>query len=166
MNGDLGCPEKRAAAVFLNACGLRKVCRTATESRSLVFFFALSPVPSKVKGLRAVVRAFFYSLAGLRHALGERAFQQELALAVLLLPLGIWLGQTPMEQALLIGSLLLVLVVELLNSAVESAIDRVGREQDPLSGRAKDLASAAVFVSILNVLVTWGLLLVLPRFDM
>lgn len=71
-----------------------------------------------------------------------------------------------MEQALLIGSLLLVLVVELLNSAVESAIDRVGREQDPLSGRAKDLASAAVFVSILNVLVTWGLLLVLPRFDM
>ena len=117
----------------------------------------------KAKGVQALVKALYYSLAGLRHALSERAFRQELGRAAVLAPLGIWLGPTPTAQALLVGSLLLVLVVELLNSAVESTIDRVGHDPNPLSARAKDLASAAVFLSLVNVVVIWTLIVILPR---
>lgn len=82
---------------------------------------------------------------------------------VVLAPLGIWLGQSGVERALLVGSLMLVLIVELLNSAVEALVDRIGSERHELSGIAKDLGSAAVFVALVLVVVVWSLLLI-PRF--
>jgi diacylglycerol kinase (ATP) len=115
--------------------------------------------------MRHLIRAFFYSLSGLRSALGETAFRQELILLTVLAPLGLWLGKTPVEQALLVGSLLLVLVAELINSAIEAVIDRIGRAHHVLSGRAKDLASAAVFVTIINVIVVWALIVILPQLN-
>lgn len=111
-------------------------------------------------GIGRILRATRYSWQGLcaafRH---EAAFRQELALCVLLAPLGWWLGGSGVERALLLGSLLLVLIVELLNSAVEAAVDRHGGDLHDLSGRAKDLGSAAVFVALVNVPVVWGLVL-------
>jgi diacylglycerol kinase (ATP) len=86
----------------------------------------------------------------------EAAFRQELILAALMTPAAIWLGETIVEQAMLIGVLLLVLIVELFNSAIEAAIDRHGDEHHVLSGRAKDMGSAAVFVSLVIVLLAWG----------
>ena len=110
--------------------------------------------------LRRVWRAAGYSAAGLKAALrNESAFRQELALFVVLAPLGLWLGRDGVERALLVGSLLLVLVVELLNSAIEAAVNRVGAEPHELSGRAKDLGSAAVFVALLIVIAVWALVL-------
>lgn len=110
-------------------------------------------------GLTRILNATGYSLKGLQAALRhESAFRQELALCLVLLPAAAWLGRTPVEWALLTGSLLLVLIVELLNSAVEAVVDRFGDELHELSGRAKDMGSAAVFVSLLNVLVIWGLI--------
>ncbi len=112
-------------------------------------------------GIKRIIRAGGYSWSGLcaafRH---EAAFRQELALCLLLIPLGLWLGETGVERALLVGSLLLVLMVELLNSAVEAVVDRIGAEPHELSGRAKDLGSAAVFVALLNVVVIWALVLI------
>jgi diacylglycerol kinase (ATP) len=110
-----------------------------------------------------IVNAFHWSLAGFRSTLrNEEAFRQEVAAFVILAPVGYLLGDTGVERALLIGSLLLVLIVELLNSAVESAIDRIGTEHHPLSGRAKDQGSAAVFVSLIAALLTWTLVLFVP----
>ncbi len=110
--------------------------------------------------IRRLIRATRYSIAGLRTAISEEsAFRQEVLLFVILAPLGAWLGQNAVERALLLGSLLLVLVVELLNSAVEAIIDRIGIERSELSGRAKDLGSAAVFLSLAQVLLVWGLIL-------
>jgi diacylglycerol kinase (ATP) len=107
-----------------------------------------------------VVRALGYSLKGLRAAYRhESAFRQELVLSVVLIPLGVWLGHGGMERALLVGSVLLVLVVELLNSAVEAAVDRFGEEHHDLAGRAKDLGSAAVLVTMLVTAAIWGLIL-------
>lgn len=83
---------------------------------------------------------------------------------VVLAPLGIWLGQSGVERALLVGSLMLVLIVELLNSAVEALVDRFGSERHELSGVAKDLGSAAVFVALVLVVVVWSLVLI-PRFS-
>ncbi len=83
---------------------------------------------------------------------------------VVLAPLGIWLGQSGVERALLVGSLMLVLIVELLNSAVEALVDRIGSERHELSGVAKDLGSAAVFVALVLVVVVWSLVLI-PRFS-
>lgn len=115
-------------------------------------------------GLTRIVNATGYSLAGVRSAWRhEAAFRQECVLAALLTPVGYWLGQTAVERALLIGSCLAVLVVELLNSALEAAIDRIGPEQHELAGRAKDLGSAAVLVSLLLTLVVW-LLIAWERF--
>jgi diacylglycerol kinase (ATP) len=111
-------------------------------------------------GLTRVIKAAGYSWAGFQAAFKhEAAFRQELALCLLLLPMAFWLGQSAVERALLIASLLLVLIVELLNSAVEAVVDRFGGEQHPLSGRAKDIASAAVTVALLNVAVIWSLIL-------
>jgi len=111
------------------------------------------------KGLRRVINAFFFSMAGLRAAwVNEAAFRQECAFALVLTPLGIWLGHNAVERALLIGSCLLVLVVELLNSGIEAAVDRVSTDRHRLSGRAKDLGSAAVFVSLVIVVLVWGLI--------
>ena len=110
--------------------------------------------------LQRIARAAGYSAAGLKAALrGETAFRQELALFVVLAPLGLWLGRNGVERALLFGSLLLVLVVELLNSAIEAAINRIGAERNELSGLAKDLGSAAVFVALLIVISVWTLVL-------
>lgn len=110
-------------------------------------------------GLRRVVRATFFSIAGLRAAwLHEAAFRQECAAFVVLLPAAFWLGGTAVERALLAGSCLLVLIVELVNSAIEATVDRVGTETHALAARAKDLGSAAVFVSLLSVGLIWGLI--------
>jgi len=110
-------------------------------------------------GLRRIVNATFFSLAGLRAAWRhESAFRQETALCVILVPTGVWLGQTAVERSLLIGSCLLVLIVELLNSGIEAVVDRVGEEHHRLSGRAKDLGSAAVLLSLILTLVIWSLI--------
>jgi diacylglycerol kinase (ATP) len=107
-----------------------------------------------------IVRAFHFSQQGLRAAYQkESAFRQELILAAALLPLGMWLGRTGVERVLLTGSVLLVLIVELLNSAVEAAVDRSGKDWDELAGRAKDMGSAAVLVAFLLLAATWGLIL-------
>ena len=107
-----------------------------------------------------IVRAFSYSLKGLRAAYRkESAFRQELILAMVMLPLAVWLGKTGVERALLIGSVLLVLIVELLNSAVEATVDRGGKDWNKLAGRAKDMGSAAVLIALLQLAATWGLIL-------
>lgn len=110
--------------------------------------------------LKRIWRAGGYSWQGLRAAtLHEPAFRTELLLFVILTPCVFWLGQTLMEYALLFGTLFLVLLTELMNSAIEAVVDRFGGEQHELSGRAKDIGSAAVFIAQINVLVIWGLLL-------
>lgn len=108
-------------------------------------------------GIGRILRATRFSAQGFAHAWRhEAAFRQELALAVILAPVAIWLGQTPIERLLLIGSCVFVLAVELLNSAIEATVDRFGEEQHELSGRAKDLGSAAVFVALVLVAATWA----------
>ena len=112
--------------------------------------------PQKTRtGLNRVWHAFGYSLAGLRAGWHEKAFQQEAVAAVVLVPLSFWLGQTWIEVALLIATVVFVMVVELLNTGLESAIDRVGPEWHDLSKRAKDMGSAAVLLSLLLCLGVW-----------
>ena len=110
-------------------------------------------------GLAHFVSAFGWSMAGFRAALGEAAFRQELALFVVLAPLAVWLGDSGVERALMVAALMLVLITELLNSAIEFTVDRIGSERHPLSRSAKDLGSAAVFVALVNVPVVWALVL-------
>lgn len=111
-------------------------------------------------GLTRIIKAFGFSMQGLKAAYRlEEAFRQEVWLFIITLPLALWLGDTGVEKALLIGSILLLLIVEILNSAIEAAIDRFGGELHELSGRAKDMASAAVFLAMLNAGVVWLLLL-------
>jgi diacylglycerol kinase (ATP) len=119
--------------------------------------------PRKGKtGLLRLVDAARYSLAGLGAAIRhEDAFRMELALCAVLAPLGLWLGETGVQRALLVGSLFLVLIVELLNSAVEAAVDRVSFDEHPLAKRAKDIGSAAVMLSLVAAAAVW--LLVLAR---
>ena len=115
-----------------------------------------APYKSK-SGLVRIWRAFFYSLAGFSAALKyEHAFRQELFLALVLLPFAVFLPLSVGEKALLISALLLVLVVELLNSAIEAVVDRISLDNHDLSKRAKDLGSAAVFLSCVIVIVIWG----------
>ena len=110
--------------------------------------------------LGRVWRAAGYSAAGFRVALkNEAAFRQELALFVMLAPLGLWLGRDGVERSLLVGSLMLVLLVELLNSAIEAVVNRIGQDRHEMSGQAKDLGSAAVFVALFLVVVVWALVL-------
>lgn len=116
------------------------------------------------KGMKRVVNAFWYSIAGFRACFHhEEAFRQEIYSLALLIPLGMWLGQSGIERALLVGSLLLIPLVELLNSAIEAVVDRFGGEHHELSGRAKDIGSAAVFLVIFLAATVW-LLLLWPRF--
>jgi diacylglycerol kinase (ATP) len=111
-------------------------------------------------GLRRIINAFGYSMKGLRAAFKhESAFRQETALLIILLPLAILLGQTIIDYSILIGSLLLVMIVELLNSGLEAVVDRVGDEHHKLAGRAKDMGSAAVFIALINVIVIWSMYL-------
>ncbi|MGD9870226.1 MAG: diacylglycerol kinase [Thauera sp.] len=118
-----------------------------------------SPFKGKT-GLRRVWNAFHYSLDGLgaayRH---EDAFRQEVWLAVVAIPLAVWLGEGALERALMIGCVLLVLIVELVNSAIEATVDRVSLERHQLAKRAKDIGSAAVLIALLNAAVVWGLVL-------
>jgi diacylglycerol kinase (ATP) len=111
-------------------------------------------------GIRRLVRATRFSLQGLaatfRH---ETAFRQEVAASVLLLPLALWLGNTGLERAVLIGVWVLVLLFELVNSAVEAVVDRIGPELHELSGRAKDISSATVMIALINAAVVWLLVL-------
>ncbi|WP_445367885.1 diacylglycerol kinase [Methylomonas sp. BW4-1] len=112
------------------------------------------------KGFKRLINACFFSVAGFKATWQhEEAFRQEVALFVFTTPLAIWLGQTAVEKVLLIGSVVLVLLVELLNSAVEAVVDRVGFEHHELSGRAKDIGSAAVMLSLIWAGVTWALIL-------
>jgi len=106
-------------------------------------------------GASRMWHAFGYSLAGLRSGWGETAFRQEALAAIVLVPAAFWLGQTWVETALLAGSVLLVMMVELLNTGIETAIDRIGPEWHDLSKRAKDMGSAAVLLSLLLCLGIW-----------
>lgn len=113
--------------------------------------------PKSASGLNRLRQAWVNSMRGLRLAYsGERAFRQEVALAVVLVPLAFWLGRNWVEVAVLAGCVWLVMVVELLNSAIESAIDRIGPERHTLSGRAKDIASAAVWMALALCAGVWG----------
>jgi diacylglycerol kinase (ATP) len=113
-----------------------------------------------VTGLRRLVNATRYSLSGIAAAARhEDAFRQELILAAVLVPLGLWLGGSGVERALLVASVLLVLVVELLNSAVEAAVDRISLDNHRLAKRAKDIGSAAVMLAIGNAALVWLLVL-------
>jgi len=117
------------------------------------FFNLLSPLP--------LLRAFRNSLSGLAHAVkSERAFQQEIVLVIIGGVAAFLLTDVSIERALLIGSLAIVLIVELLNSAIEAVVDRIGPEINPLSKRAKDLGSAAVLLSLVTAAVIWVIILV------
>ncbi|HET19096.1 MAG TPA: diacylglycerol kinase [Chromatiales bacterium] len=115
---------------------------------------------SENTGIKRVLLAARYSWQGLTTCYRkEAAFRQELWLVLLLAPFALWLGEDGVERALLIGSLALVLVVELLNTGIENVVDRVGQEPHKLSGRAKDMGSAAVFVSLVIAAIVWLLIL-------
>ena len=110
--------------------------------------------------IRRLANAVRYSYAGLRDGVRRhRSFRQELAAGAVLAPLAVWLGDDGLQRAVMLSSLVLVLIVELLNSAVETVVDRIGTDENELSGHAKDLGSAAVFLSLLNVPLVWGLVL-------
>lgn len=118
-----------------------------------------SPFKGKT-GLRRVWNAFHYSCAGLHAAYRhEDAFRQEVLLALVLVPLAIWLGEGAVERVLLIGCVLLVLIVELINSAIEATVDRISLDHHPLAKRAKDIGSAAVMIALLNAVLVWALVL-------
>jgi len=107
-------------------------------------------------GLTRIIKAGGYSMLGLKSAVRhEAAFRQELLLAVIFIPMALFIAEGPMERILLIGLTLLVLIVELLNSAIEAVVDRIGLEHHELSGRAKDMGSAAVLVSLVLWAYAW-----------
>ena len=112
------------------------------------------------KGLQRLLNAARYSWEGLKVAWQhEEAFRQESILCLILIPIAFWLGENGIERALMIGSVLLVIIVELINSAVETIVDRISIERHELSKRAKDIGSAAVFVALANVAAIWLLLI-------
>lgn len=116
---------------------------------------------SKPRGLVRLWRAFGASGRGLAGAFREEAaFRQELCFAALVIPTGLWLGRSGVERALLVGPVLLILIVELVNSAIEATVDRIGYEHHALAGLAKDLGSAAVFMSFVLLGGVWLLVLV------
>ena len=118
-----------------------------------------SPFKGKT-GVRRVRNALRYSMDGLRAAYtGEDAFRQEILLAAVLIPLALWLPVSGLGKALMIASVLLVLAVELINSAIEAVVDRVSLDRHALSKRAKDLGSAAVLLALINVGAVWGCVL-------
>ena len=114
----------------------------------------------KLQGLGRMLRAFGSSGKGLAGAFREEAaFRQELMFACVALPLGLWLGHSGVERALLAGPVLLILIVELLNSAIEATVDRIGLERHELAGLAKDIGSAAVMLSFILLVAVWLLVL-------
>ncbi|HVY22845.1 MAG TPA: diacylglycerol kinase [Steroidobacteraceae bacterium] len=115
---------------------------------------------NKPSGMTRLIRAFGNSMKGFAGVYkNEAAFRQELLLAAIMIPLGVYFGHNGIERALLVGSVLLVLVVEILNSGIEAVVDRIGMERHALSGLAKDMGSAAVFLALVMVGVTWLLVL-------
>lgn len=115
---------------------------------------------SKVTGVRRVLNAYTYSIQGLRATWKyEAAFRQEVVLVCILLPLALWLGRDGAETAMLILPLFIVVIVEVINSAIEAVVDRIGSETNELAGRAKDMGSAAVFLSLLMTMIIWVLIL-------
>ena len=119
-----------------------------------------SPYKGKT-GLRRLINAFGYSIAGTLAAFKhEDAFRQEVVLAVVLTPVALSFGETAIHQELMIGSLLLIIIVELLNSSIEATVDRISVKHHKLAKRAKDIGSAAVFFSLINAAVIWFLILV------
>ena len=119
-----------------------------------------SPYKGKV-GIKRLVNAFGYSIAGTLAAFKhEDAFRQEVILAAILTPIAIYYGETAIDQALMISSLLLIIIVELLNSSIEATVDRISIKHHKLAKRAKDIGSAAVFFSLINAAVIWFLILV------
>lgn len=112
------------------------------------------------QGLKRIIHATGYSLKGLKFAwLNEAAFREEVILALIAIPLAMWLGDNHVEQALMIITCFLVLIAEVVNSAIEAVVDRISEEHHPLSGSAKDLGSAAVFLSLGLLILVWALML-------
>ena len=112
---------------------------------------------TKRKGLARILWAGYYSYKGIVAACrNEAAFRQELILMFIMLPFAFWLGETVLQHLLLIAPCILVIIVELINSAIEAIVDRIGSEVHELSGRAKDMGSAAVFFSLMLVILSWG----------
>jgi len=119
-----------------------------------------SPYKGKT-GLKRLFNAFGYSIAGTLAAFKhEDAFRQEVVLALVLTPVALFFGETAIDQALMISSLLFIIIVELLNSAIEATVDRISVKHHKLAKRAKDIGSAAVFFSLINAALIWFLLLV------
>ena len=119
-----------------------------------------SPYKGKT-GLKRLINAFGYSIAGTLAAFKhEDAFRQEVILTVILIPVALYYGQTSIEQTLMISSLLLIIIVELLNSSIEATVDRISVKHHKLAKRAKDIGSAAVFFSLINAVAIWFLILV------
>ncbi len=115
-------------------------------------------------GIRRIINAFRYTFAGFRAAwINEEAFREEIIIAVIVVPLGLWVGSSATQRAILVGIYLLIPLAELLNSAIEALVDRMGPERHELSERAKDLGSAAVFLSICIALIVW-LIIAYDRF--
>ncbi len=115
------------------------------------------------KGKESIIghigKAFIWSVAGIQTAWkNELAFRVETIIIVMMTPVGIWLGKTAAERALLIASALLILIIELLNSALEAVVDRIGLERHELSGRAKDMGSAAAFIAMMTAAIVWALM--------
>ncbi|MCL1113949.1 diacylglycerol kinase [Shewanella basaltis] len=117
--------------------------------------------PANNHGLKRVFRATGFSIKGLKSAWqNEAAFRQEAILAIIMLPIALIVDVSTTERILMVMTLLIVLIVELLNSAIEAVVDRVGDEIHPLSGQAKDIASAAVFISLALCAITWAIVLI------
>ena len=111
-------------------------------------------------GIARIIAAGGYSWQGLRAAFKyEAAFRQELLLVLILIPMAFWLADNAMESALMISSLFIVLIAEIINSAIEAVVDRIGSEHHELAGRAKDMGSAAVFLALFNTVIVWILVL-------
>ena len=120
--------------------------------------------PKNNTGIRRIINAFFFSMHGFRACFKtEEAFKQEVFLSLIMIPSAFWLGEGVVEQLLLIGTVVLVLIVELLNTAVERAIDRISFEKHELSKEAKDMGSAAVFLALVFTGLTWALICI-PKF--
>ena len=114
---------------------------------------------AKESALGHIVNALIWSAAGVKTAWqNELAFRIESITIMIMLPVGVWLGRSAAERALLVASCLLILITELLNSAIESVVDRIGMERHELSGRAKDMGSAAAFFSMLTAAIVWALI--------
>lgn len=118
-----------------------------------------SPFKGKA-GFRRLLNAFGYSMAGLKAAYqNEDAFRQEVLMALVLVPLAFYLGETRLEMALMVACVLLVIIVELINSSIEATVDRISLENHLLAKRAKDIGSAAVLLSLFNLVIVWGLII-------